>query len=62
MNFTKEDVARQILKHVNYYLHFAEVGTDADPAELRGLSCTRRSRSKGFETTIDLDQAASPSW
>ena len=30
MNFTKEDVARQVLKHVDYYLHFAEVGTDAD--------------------------------
>ena len=30
MNFTKEDVARKILEHVDYYLHFAEVGSDAD--------------------------------
>ena len=29
MNFTKEDVARKILEHVDYYLHFAEVGSDA---------------------------------
>jgi len=26
MNFTKEDVARKILDHVDYYLHFAESG------------------------------------
>ena len=30
MNFTKEDIARMVLKHVDFYLHFAEVGTDAD--------------------------------
>ena len=33
MNFTKEDVARKILEQSpTYYLHFAEVGTDADRA------------------------------
>ena len=37
MNFTKEDVARKILEHVDYYLHFAEVGHRRRPAELRGL-------------------------
>ena len=54
MNFTKEDVARTILKHVNYYLHFAEVGTDADQRNYE--VSYEKIRAKGFETTIDLDQ------
>ncbi|HWE37701.1 MAG TPA: SDR family oxidoreductase [Isosphaeraceae bacterium] len=54
MNFTKEDVARQILKHVNYYLHFAEVGTDAD--KLNYEVSYEKIRAKGFETTVDLDR------
>ncbi len=37
MNFTKEDVARKILEHVDYYLHFAEVGSRRRSAQLRGL-------------------------
>ena len=54
MNFTKEDVARQVLKHVNYYLHFAEVGHDADQRNYE--VCYEKIRKKGFETTIDLDR------
>ena len=54
MNFTKEDVARTILKHVDYYLHFAEVGTDADKRNYE--VSYEKIRSKGFETTIDLDR------
>ena len=54
MNFTKEDVARQILKHVDYYLHFAEVGTDADQRNYE--VSYEKIRKKGFETTIDLDR------
>jgi nucleoside-diphosphate-sugar epimerase len=54
MNFTKEDVARQILKHVDYYLHFAEVGHDADRRNYE--VSYEKIRSKGFETTIDLDR------
>jgi nucleoside-diphosphate-sugar epimerase len=54
MNFTKEDVARQILKHVDYYLHFAEVGHDADQRNYE--VCYEKIRKKGFETTIDLDR------
>ncbi|WP_165073338.1 NAD-dependent epimerase/dehydratase family protein [Paludisphaera rhizosphaerae] len=52
MNFTKEDVARQILKHVDYYLHFAEVGSDADQRNYE--VSYEKIRGKGFETTIDL--------
>jgi nucleoside-diphosphate-sugar epimerase len=54
MNFTKEDVARQILKHTNYYLHFAEVGSDADQRNYE--VSYEKIRKKGFETTIDLDR------
>jgi nucleoside-diphosphate-sugar epimerase len=54
MNFTKEDVARQVLKHVDFYLHFAEVGTDADQRNYE--VSYEKIRKKGFETTIDLDR------
>jgi nucleoside-diphosphate-sugar epimerase len=54
MNFTKEDVARQIMKHVDYYLHFAEVGTDADQRNYE--VSYQKIREKGFETTVDLDR------
>lgn len=53
MNFTKEDVARKILKHVDYYLHFAEVGADQDQRNYE--VSYEKIRRKGFETTIDLD-------
>lgn len=54
MNFTKEDVARKILEHVDYYLHFAEVGHDADQRNYE--VSYEKIRAKGFETTIDLDR------
>ena len=54
MNFTKEDVARKILEHVNFYLHFAEVGSDADQRNYE--VSYEKIRKKGFETTIDLDR------
>lgn len=54
MNFTKEDVARKVLEHVDYYLHFAEVGSDADQRNYE--VSYEKIRKKGFETTIDLDR------
>ena len=54
MNFTKEDVARKILEHVNFYLHFAEVGSDADQRNYE--VSYEKIRAKGFETTVDLDR------
>jgi len=57
MNFTKEDVARKILEHVDYYLHFAEVGSDADQRNYE--VSYEKIRKKGFETTIDLDRGIS---
>lgn len=53
MNFTKEDVARKIMKFVDYYLHFAEVGKDDDQRNYE--VSYEKIRRKGFETTIDLD-------
>jgi nucleoside-diphosphate-sugar epimerase len=54
MNFTKEDVARKILQFVDYYLHFAEVGSDADQRNYE--VSYEKIRRKGFETTVDLDR------
>jgi nucleoside-diphosphate-sugar epimerase len=54
MNFTKEDVARKILDHVDFYLHFAEVGHDADRRNYE--VSYEKIRKKGFETTVDLDR------
>ena len=54
MNFTKEDIARKILKQVDYYLHFAEVGHDADQRNYE--VSYEKVRAKGFETTVDLDR------
>lgn len=53
MNFTKEDVARKIMEHVDYYLHFAEVNHDADQRNYE-VSYSKI-RQRGFETTVDLD-------
>jgi nucleoside-diphosphate-sugar epimerase len=54
MNFTKEDVARKILEYVDYYLHFAEVGHDADQRNYE--VSYEKIRKKGFETSVDLDR------
>jgi nucleoside-diphosphate-sugar epimerase len=54
MNFTKEEVARKILEHTDFYLHFAEVGSDADQRNYE--VSYQKIREKGFETTIDLNR------
>ena len=54
---SQEDVARKILEHVDYYLHFAEVGSDADQRNYE--VSYEKIRKKGFETTIDLDRGVS---
>ncbi|WP_165247893.1 NAD-dependent epimerase/dehydratase family protein [Paludisphaera soli] len=57
MNFTKEEVARKVLEHTDFYLHFAEVGSDADQRNYE--VSYEKIRAKGFETTIDLDRGIS---
>lgn len=53
MNFSKEDIARLIQKHVDYYLHFAEFGSDPDKRDYEvnydKLSAT------GFVTSISME-------
>lgn len=54
MNLTKEELARKLLGHVDYYLHFAEVGTDADMRDYEVSYA--KIRAKGFQPTIGIDQ------
>jgi len=54
MNCSKEDVARMIQRHVDYYLHFAEVGSDPDKRDYE--VSYDKIKEKGFETTIDMNQ------
>jgi nucleoside-diphosphate-sugar epimerase len=53
MNFTKAELAHKILEYVDYYLYFAEMASDADKRDYEVSYA--KIRSKGFETTIDLD-------
>ncbi|MBA3488157.1 MAG: SDR family oxidoreductase [Longispora sp.] len=53
MNFTKVELARKILDHVDYYLYFAEMGSDADKRDYE-VSYSKI-RAKGFDITVDLD-------
>ena len=55
MNYTKEEVARQILKHAAaYYLHFAEVGTDADQRNYE--VSYEKINALGYHATVTLDE------
>lgn len=53
MNFSKEEVAFLIRKKIDYYLHFAEIGTDEDQRNYE-VSYTKI-QGKGFRTEIDMD-------
>jgi len=53
MNLTKEDLARRLLDHVDYYLHFAEVGTDADMRDYEVSYA--KIRAKGFTPRMSVD-------
>jgi len=54
MNLTKEEVAQLIKKFVNYYLHFAEIGTDPDQRDYE--VSYKKIREKGFETQISMEE------
>jgi nucleoside-diphosphate-sugar epimerase len=53
MNLTKEEVALLVKKYVDFYLHFAEIGTDPDQRDYE--VSYEKIRSKGFETQISME-------
>ena len=54
MNLTKEDVAKRIQAKLDFYLHFADVGTDEDR---RNYSISyRKLEALGYEPKISLDR------
>ena len=53
MNFTKQEVAEKIKAKVDFYLHFAEIGEDADKRNY--FFSLKKINDLGFETKIDID-------
>ena len=53
MNLTKGDIANRIRERVEFYLHFAEIGTDADQRDYE--VSYEKIRRLGFETTVTID-------
>lgn len=54
MNLTKGDIADRIREFVEFYLHFAEIGTDADQRDYE--VSYEKIRGLGFETTVTVDE------
>jgi nucleoside-diphosphate-sugar epimerase len=54
MNYTKEQVALKVRDRIEFWLHFADGGTEPDPRDYE--VSYEKIRSNGFETTISLEQ------
>jgi nucleoside-diphosphate-sugar epimerase len=54
MNYTKREVALEIRKHVDYYLHEAQIGTDPDQRDYE--VDYSKLRSLGYRARVNLDQ------
>lgn len=54
MNYSKEEIAYEVKKKVDYYLHFAEFGTDEDKRNYE--VSYQRIRALGFDTSISLEE------
>ena len=54
MNYSKEQVCDKIRQKVDFYLHYAEVGEDADKRNY--VVSYRKIHDQGFRTTIGLDE------
>lgn len=54
LNYSKEEIAALIRKHVSFYLHFAEVGKDEDQRNYE--VCYEKIHALGFKTTVSVEQ------
>ena len=54
LNYTKEEIVRTLRKRVNYYLHFADVGSDPDKRNYE--VSYEKIRRQGFTTAISLEE------
>ena len=54
LNYTKEDIVRLLQKRIDFLVHFAEIGTDADKRDYE-VDYTRI-RAVGFETSINIEK------
>jgi nucleoside-diphosphate-sugar epimerase len=52
MNYTKEDIVQLLQEKLEFLVHFAEVGSDADKRDYEVSYA--RIRASGFETSIDI--------
>ena len=52
LNYTKEDIINLLKKHLDFLVHFAEIGKDADRRDYE--VDYSRIRKTGFKTTIDI--------
>jgi nucleoside-diphosphate-sugar epimerase len=57
LNYTKEDIVGLLQKRIDFLVHFAEIGKDADRRDY--MVDYSRIRSTGFETTIDIGRGLS---
>lgn len=53
LNMSKADYAYAVQRHVDYYLHFAEVASDPDCRDY--AVSYEKIRSRGFSTTVGID-------
>lgn len=54
MNFSKRDICELIQKHVQCYVHYAEIGEDADKRNY--VVSYEKIKNLGYKTTITLDE------
>ncbi len=54
MNYTKEEIARVIRSKVDFYLYFADIGSDPDKRNYE--VSYEKIRAKGFETTVSMEE------
>lgn len=54
MNLTKREIVDKIRKHINFYIHYAEFGSDPDKRDYE-VSYARL-RKAGFEAEISVDE------